>query len=71
VRAAPVSHRDFAGRLAEETMYRQHEGVKVLMVARQRRGPQNPIELRVGLAIVERQALAVLHPPVVTHLLLR
>ena len=46
-----------------------HERGKVVAVLRERRGPQGPVELGVGLAIVERQAVAVLRFAVVGHFL--
>src|SRR3712207_3072202 len=59
-RPVPVGERDAARRLVDEAVDGRDEGPEVLVPLGERRRPDYPVELRVRLAAVERQAVQVL-----------
>src|SRR4029079_1536938 len=61
-------HRDAIRRGIQEVEYGRDECLEVRPRAGERRGPRDPIELRVEAAIVERKTKRALHAPIESHL---
>lgn len=70
-RVEPVGERDAARRLVDEAIDRTDKGTELVFRIGERRRPYDPVELRVGLAVVERQPKAVLLRPVESKLAAR
>src|SRR5215207_2480569 len=69
--AVPVRERDAARRLVDEAVDGRDEGLKILVRFGERRRPDDPVELGVSLAVVEREAVTVLLRLVEGYLLAR
>ena len=61
----PVGHRDPVRRFVQEREHGIDQGLEVSRSWVKRGRPEDPVQFGVGLAIVQRQAVLVLHLPIV------
>src|SRR5713226_1133277 len=71
VRPVPVAHRHPMRRRVQEIENRRDERLEVCARSRERRGPRDPVELRIQPPIVERETVAALHSAIEGHFSLR